>query len=120
MGSPTRAHNNHYLRPQKREIHLLHLPQHSPIGLRSPKRTRIPLRRNLTPSQARATSSYISNESNSASTPPCLHYQFFSLTIRLCLPKTHRLHNLHPRQIMQTPTRHVPPHNNFPQEVSPI
>lgn len=120
MGSLARAHNDYDLRAQEREVHLLHLPQYSTICLRSIKRTRVSLRCNFTPTQTRTTRSHIPNESNPPSTPSRVHNELSRLTLWILVSKTHRLHYIYPRKIMQTPASHVPPHHHFQEEVPTI
>lgn len=120
MGRPPRAHNNDPLRPPflPRTLHLFHLPQHDPIRLRSPNRLHLPPHDLLLHQKINPTHLPLSRHPRPHA--PHLHHLLARLPLRLRKSRPHRLHHLHPRQVLQTPARHVSTSHNLPNTLPAV
>ncbi|MCJ1231913.1 hypothetical protein MMC12_008592, partial [Toensbergia leucococca] len=119
LGPPPRAHNHNPLRPLllPNPLHIFPRPKHNPIPLRRPNRLPLP-----PPNQPRQHLDPGNNSHQSPPPPPSprLPDLLSRLPLRLRLPRPHRLHHLHPRQILQTPPRNVPAPDPLPQILSAL
>ena len=115
MGPPPRTTYNHSLRPNilPRTLQIPRLPQHSPIALRCSSRLHLPPLRH----QRLRNSTHLPQSPHHHPSLPRRRNILPSLSIRLCLPRTHRLYHLHPRKELQIAPRHVPPHHALPAQV---
>lgn len=112
LGAAPRTHNhNHLWVPHRsRTLHLLHLPKHHSIHFRRSRWLHLPPP--LVPKR-RLNPLHLSQSLNPLPSNPRRHNLLPCLPFRLRLPRPHRLHNLHPRKILQAPPRHVPPLDYF-------
>lgn len=119
MGPLARTHNYDHLRYLhiSRTIHLLRLPQYHSIHLRRPGR--LCLSSLLHPILLTYTLR-LSRPINPLPPHPRRHNLLPRLSLRLCLPRPRRLYNLHTRQILQAPPRHVPTPHHLPQILSTL
>ena len=119
LGSPpgTSHYDSLWLCHLPRALQIPRLPQHSTIPLRRPGRLRLPPLRLQTRCWPR---SHLPHSKDHRPSPPGIPHLFTRLSFRLRIPRPHRLHNLHPRKIMQAPPRHVPAHNTLPKALSPL
>ena len=119
MGLPPRTSDHYPIRAyhRARGLQIPRLPQHSTIPLRRPSRLRVPpLRLEI----RCGTRSHLPHSKDHRPSPPGIPHLFTRLSFRLRIPRPHRLHNLHPRQIMQAPPCHVPAHNTLPKTLSSL
>lgn len=104
MGPPPRTTHHHSLRRKQRVLHIPSLSQYNPIpicrhnGLHLPP----PLQTSLLPHPG-----HLPLYPHPYPPLPRLPNLLPRLPLRLRLPCPHRLHNLHPRQILQAPPCHV-------------
>lgn len=113
MGSPPRTthHNSIWSCFLSRELQIPRLPQYLPILFRRSRRLCLPSR-NL---QRAIRPPHIPQPSNIRPSLRRRHYQCTGKSIRIRKSRSHRLHILHPRQILQTSPRHVPTHSHIPK-----
>lgn len=112
MGLPPRKTHHNPPRPLRREVQVSRLPPHDPIDLCPPDRLHLPPHPN--PHQPTATSD-LPLLSDHPAPAPGRFYIRPRRPLRLRLPRAHRLHHLHPREIMQASARDVPAHHHLPE-----
>ena len=127
MGCPPRSNHNDKLphssrncrrpRTTNRTIHLFARTKHHPILLRRHNGLHIPsdldTKRPKDPI-------HLPNTPHNLPPIPRRHLLIPRLPLRLRQSPTHRLLNLHSREIMQAPPRHGPAPDHLPQEIPPV
>lgn len=122
MGLPPRkAHNNRLHRPDElrhnRALQVPRLPPDHPVHVRRHRR------QTIHPSLHAQGETRPANDSQLqyiTTAPPRRLHQRLSRTLRIRRARSHRLHHLHPGQIMQAPARHVLTHHAFQEEVPTV
>ena len=119
MGCSTRTHNHHSLRTAiiAYEIHILDRLKHHPIHFCS--YIWLPLPPDLE-STIQNSPCCIPHNIYHLSLGPCRRNLITCISIRLRLPRPYRLHNLHPRQIVQASPGDVLTSHHIPQALSPL
>ena len=119
MGCTPRAYHNHALWAAVFHctIYLFGLPEHNSIKFCS--RVWLHLSPHLEPA-LEVIACPLPFKIDHFSAASCRNNFIACISLRLCLPGTHRLHNIHSRQILQAPTRDVLTSHDIPQAVPTV
>lgn len=119
MGTAPRAPYNDALRLcfLPRTLQIPRLSEHRPIPLRCHSRLPLPPLRHTRRFKDRT---YLPQPPHSLLPTPRGHNILPCIPFRICLPCAHRLHHLHPREIMQAAPCDVLAHYTIPEKLPPL